>query len=51
VWKISPVLQFDPQTVHPILNFYTDHAVMCPGEHGNEPFDVDERLEISRVYE
>jgi len=51
VWKISPLLQLDPQTVHPILNFCTDHAVVCPGEHGNEPLEVHERLEISGVYE
>ena len=51
MWKILPVLRFDPQTVCPILNFCTDHAMVCPGEHGNGPFEVHERLEISGVYE
>ena len=51
VQKISPVPQFDPQTVWPIVNFCIDNTVVCPGEHGNEPFEVHERQDFSGMYE
>jgi len=28
VWKISPPLEFDPQTVQPVASHYTDWAIL-----------------------